>query len=145
MRRHAEAHISETLTKAQQAQEVTRGDNLLGQVRAQQAKAEGLYAEAAKILRRAQRQHDPDTALEAIRTAAATLKETRSYLELLGRLAGELQQNTVNVAVIGSEGGGQLRAKLEALIAGARARLPAEEAPPSIEVTAELVPPEPTP
>jgi hypothetical protein len=97
--RHRANHLVGVIAKASEAEEVARGDGLLAQVREQQVRAEGLYLEAEKILRRAQRRRDPDIALEAIRTAATTLKEARGSMELLARLAGELQETTVNIVV----------------------------------------------
>ena len=83
--RHRE-HLPSQLVKARDAEEITQADTLLEQVRS-------LQTRALSILDRADESGDLKTALAAIR-------EARSNLELLGKLAGELQQEgTVNVTV----------------------------------------------
>ena len=83
--RHRE-HLPNQLVKAREAEEVTQADTLLEQVRS-------LQTRALSILDRADEAGDLKTALAAIR-------EARSNLELLGKLAGELQQEgTVNVTL----------------------------------------------
>ena len=85
LQRHRE-HLPSQLVKAREAEEVTQADTLLEQVRS-------LQTRALSILDRADQAGDLRTALSAIR-------EARSNLELLGKLAGELQQEgTVNVTV----------------------------------------------
>lgn len=85
LQRHRE-HLPNQLVKAKEAEEVTQADTLLEQVRS-------LQTRALSILDRADESGDLKTALAAIR-------EARSNLELLGKLAGELQQEgTVNVTV----------------------------------------------
>lgn len=76
--RHKAAHLPAVLSKAQGAADVTHADDLLGQVRTLQTRTLGILAaaEGAKDLR---------LALQAIR-------EARGNLELLGKLAGELQE-----------------------------------------------------
>jgi hypothetical protein len=72
--------------QAQDAAEMAHADDLLTQVRALQTRTE-------TILSRAERKGE-------LRTALAAIREARSNLELLGRLAGELQDGTtVNVLV----------------------------------------------
>ena len=84
MRRHRDGHIPATLADAQQAAEVADADALLAQVR-------DLQARALKILDRAEDAGD-------LRTALGAIREARGNLELLGRLAGELQDApTVNL------------------------------------------------
>jgi hypothetical protein len=74
------------LLKAKEAREATHADNLLNQVK-------DLQARALSILSQAERSGDLKTALLAIR-------EARGCLELLGKLAGELQSApTVNILV----------------------------------------------
>ena len=86
VRRHAAAHLPEALAAAVDAERVANGDDLLRQVR-------DLQQRAVAILERAEEGGDHRVALGAIR-------EARSCLELLGRLAGELQERqTVNVLV----------------------------------------------
>ena len=84
--RHRENCTGATLAAAQQAAEVARGDDLLSQVLDLQARTLG-------ILQRAEEAGDGRLALGAIR-------EARGNLDLLGRLAGELQAaGTVNILV----------------------------------------------
>jgi hypothetical protein len=83
--RHRE-HLPNKLLKARDAEEVTQADTLLEQVRS-------LQTRALSILDRADEAGD-------LRTALGAIREARSNLELLGKLAGELQQEgTVNVTV----------------------------------------------
>jgi hypothetical protein len=87
LRRHGEAHISATLSHAHKAGEVARADNLLAQV-------QDLQGKALRILRKAERAGD-------LRAATGAIREARGCVELLGKLAGELQDGvTVNVAVL---------------------------------------------
>ena len=86
VRRHAAAHLPEALAAAVDAERVANGDDLLNQVR-------DLQRRAVAILERAEEEGDHRVALTAIR-------EARGCLELLGRLAGELQERqTVNVLI----------------------------------------------
>ena len=83
--RHRE-HLPSQLVKAREAEEVTQADTLLEQVRS-------LQTRALSILDRADDSGD-------LRTALGAIREARSNLELLGKLAGELQQEgTVNVTL----------------------------------------------
>ncbi|MGD1147393.1 MAG: hypothetical protein ABR961_05550 [Thermoanaerobaculaceae bacterium] len=84
--RHAKAHLPTSLAKAHEVTEVTRADDLLAQVRELQAKA-------VTILETAERGGD-------LRSALGAIREARSCVELLGKLAGELQDGvTVNILV----------------------------------------------
>ena len=85
LHRHKE-HIPANLTKAKDAQEVTKADSLLDQVIE-------LRDKALSILAKAERAGDLRTALQGVR-------EAKGCLELLARLQGELQeQTTVNILV----------------------------------------------
>lgn len=140
VQRHTKRHLVRTLANTQAARgatrEATRGETLLAQLERQRLRASHLYESAQRVLRRAERKHDPATALAAIRGATVALAEMRATLELFGRLAGTMPRpagssTTVNVAVAvaGTEAGGHLVAKLSSLIAGAREkRLPSGEA-----------------
>ena len=84
--RHRRAHLPAAILKAQEAADVASGDELFSQGRAQQVRAEELYGEARAVLRRAKRRREPGLVLEAIRTAATTLREARRQIELLADL-----------------------------------------------------------
>ncbi|MFI5165538.1 MAG: hypothetical protein ACHQQS_02875 [Thermoanaerobaculales bacterium] len=80
------AHIPAGLVPAHRAEEVSRADDLLDQVRDLQERAIGILAKA-------------ETAGD-LRAATGAIREARGCLELLGKLAGELQDGvTVNVLV----------------------------------------------
>lgn len=81
--RHKRDHLATAIVKARDSAEAAHGDNLLAKVGKLSKHAESMYAEAERILRRALRDRDHDTALEAIRTAAGTMREARGTLELL--------------------------------------------------------------
>lgn len=84
--RHRTEHIPEHLAKAQDAAEVAEADDLLGKVRELQSRTE-------KILEAAERDGE-------LRTALAAIREARGLLELLGKLAGELQTApTVSITI----------------------------------------------
>ena len=86
VRRHAAKHLPEAMAAAVDAKRVANGDDLLRQVR-------DLQRRAVAILERAEEEGEHRVALAAIR-------EARGCLELLGRLAGELQERqTVNVLI----------------------------------------------
>jgi hypothetical protein len=86
VQRHQENHIPATLSKAKEAEEVSRADALLGQVRALQGKTLG-------ILLRAEGAGD-------LRTALGAVREARGNVELLAKLSGELDERpVVNVLV----------------------------------------------
>lgn len=73
------AHVPAALARAKDAAEVAHGDTLLEQVT-------GLQARTLAILTKAEKTGDLPTALRAI-------GEARRNLELLGKLAGELQEH----------------------------------------------------
>jgi hypothetical protein len=77
IRRHRQ-HIPQLLVKASQAMEVAQADDLLDQVRDLQRRALGIL--------------DKAEAADELRTALAAIAQARGNLELLGKLAGELQQ-----------------------------------------------------
>jgi hypothetical protein len=100
LHRHKEAHLPASLTKAQEAEEVAKADNLLAQVRATLSNCERLYKVSEGILARAVAANNLRTALDAIRTAMAVSREQRGGLELLAKLLGELNESPqVNVLV----------------------------------------------
>jgi hypothetical protein len=84
--RHKTEHLPAHLLKAKEVEEVAQADDLLEQVRHLQAHALG-------ILERAEKAGD-------LRTALAAISQARGNLELLGKLAGELDDRPqVNVLV----------------------------------------------
>jgi hypothetical protein len=96
--RHAASHLPKTLVKAHAAAEVTHADDLLGQVRDLQGRALG-------ILRRAERKGD-------LRSASGAIREARGLIELLGRLAGELQSGTTTINIVALPEWRELRGRL---------------------------------
>jgi len=86
VRRHKENHLPALLAKAEEAKEVARADDLLSQV-------QNLQARTLAILQTAEAQDD-------LRTALAAIREARGNLELLGKLAGQLHDQEVKVAVL---------------------------------------------
>jgi len=86
LHRHKESHLPAELTKAREAQDVTKADSLLDQVIE-------LRNKALSILAKAERAGELRTALQGVR-------EAKGCLELLARLQGELQERTtVNILV----------------------------------------------
>ncbi len=84
--RHAAAHLPQALSKAQDARETARADDLLTQMMDLQRITMALLARAVKA--------------EDLRTALQAVGQARGNLELLAKLAGELQQEgTVNLVV----------------------------------------------
>jgi hypothetical protein len=79
--RHKTEHLPAHLSKAREAEEVAQADDLLEQVR-------NLQAHALNILERAEKAGD-------LRTALAAISQARGNLELLGKLAGELDERPV--------------------------------------------------
>jgi transposase-like protein len=79
--RHKTEHLPTHLLKAREVAEVAQADDLLEQVR-------DLQAHALDILERAEKTGD-------LRTALAAISQARGNLELLGKLAGELDERPV--------------------------------------------------
>jgi transposase-like protein len=79
--RHKSEHLPAHLLKAREAEEAARADDLLEQVR-------DLQGHALNILNRAEKAGD-------LRTALAAISQARGNLELLGKLAGELDERPV--------------------------------------------------
>jgi len=79
--RHKTEHLPTHLLKAKEAEEVAHADDLLEQVR-------HLQTHALDILERAEKAGD-------LRTALAAISQARGNLELLGKLAGELDERPV--------------------------------------------------
>jgi transposase-like protein len=79
--RHKTDHLPAHLLKAREVEEAARADDLLEQVR-------HLQGRALDILERAEKAGD-------LRTALAAISQARGNLELLGKLAGELDERPV--------------------------------------------------
>ena len=79
--RHKAEHLPAHLLKAREVEDVAQADDLLEQVR-------HLQAHALHILERAEKSGD-------LRTALAAISQARGNLELLGKLAGELDERPV--------------------------------------------------
>lgn len=93
--RHKAEHLPAVMVKAEQAKEVTRADDLIGQLQAIAARTERLYTIADGIIGKAVTEADWRTALMAVREASNANREARANLELLGELLGELNRNPV--------------------------------------------------
>jgi CBS-domain-containing membrane protein len=90
LHRHKADHLPVTLTKAKEAGEVARADELLSRV-------ESLQTRTLAVLEAAEETGELRTALSAIR-------EARSNLELLAKLVGELDERPkVNVVLIDAQ------------------------------------------
>jgi hypothetical protein len=105
--RHKRRHLPASLLKAHEAKEAAVAGDLLSQAR-------NLHARTLSILDRAEASGEHRVALSAIR-------EARANIELLGRLAGELQEGPVNI-LISSQWLTLRTAVLEALISYPEAR-----------------------
>ena len=79
--RHKTEHLPAHLLKAKEVEEAARADDLVDQVR-------NLQAHALDILERAEKAGD-------LRTALAAISQARGNLELLGKLAGEIDERPV--------------------------------------------------
>ncbi len=117
--RHHDDHIPAALVKAQEATEAAQADNLLAQV-------VDLRGRAISIL-------DTAVATEDLRVALGAIREARGCLELLGKLAGQLQDGpTVNI-LVSAEWRGLQTVILKALEPHAAARLAVAEALATVE------------
>jgi hypothetical protein len=82
--RHKSEHLPAHLLKAREVEEVAQADDLLDQVR-------NLQAHALDILEQAEEAGD-------LRTALAAISQARGNLELLGKLAGEIDERPVAIS-----------------------------------------------
>ncbi len=86
LHRYKHNYLPAELSKAHEAAEITRADNLLEQVQELQAKAINLLNQAE--------------AAGDLRTALTGVREARACIELLAKIQGELQQEgTVNITL----------------------------------------------
>ena len=79
--RHKTDHLPAHLLRAREAEEAAKADELLDQVRSLQTHALGILERAEKA--------------GELRTALAAISQARGNLELLGKLAGELDERPV--------------------------------------------------
>jgi len=86
--RHKQHHITRIMSRAPDVEDAVRAESLL-------AKTQALYQSAVDILRDSQVTGKQNTALRAIR-------EIRSTIELLAKLAGELDESTRVGVVVGA-------------------------------------------
>ena len=89
LERHKADHLPAGLAKAREAEEAARADDLLSEVR-------GLQARTLAILESAEASGEH-------RTALAAIAEARRNLELLGKLAGELDERPVVNVLVSAE------------------------------------------
>jgi predicted RNA-binding Zn ribbon-like protein len=82
LQRHQQ-HVSEAISKSQEAVEIAHGDDLVSELQQLASEARRLQAKA---------EADGDT-----RTAIAALRELTRLIELRARVAGELKDRQVNV------------------------------------------------
>ena len=101
LQRHGADHLPKELLRAHDEQGVLRGDRLLDGVRTGEDRAESLYVAAETILKRALAVKDLKTAIQSIRAAVDVMGEARAYLELRGRLSGELGAPSTQQVSIG--------------------------------------------
>ena len=99
--RHKVEHLPAHLLKAREAAELASADDLLDQVR-------HLQTHALNILERAEETGD-------LRTALAAISQARGNLELLGKLAGELDERPVMNVLVSTEWAAIRTALMDAL------------------------------
>ncbi len=117
--RHSDDHIPAALVKAQEATEAAQADNLLAQVTDLRDRAIGIL--------------DTAVATDDLRVALGAIREARGCLELLGKLAGQLQDGpTVNI-LVSAEWRGLHTVILNALEPHAAAKLAVAEALATVE------------
>ena len=75
-------HVSETIERAEEAQDIAHGEDILAQVRE-------LHARTLEILAKAERKRD-------LRTALAAIREARGNVTLLATMVGELKPPAEN-------------------------------------------------
>jgi hypothetical protein len=78
-------HLPKSLIKAAEAKEISRADNLIEEI-------ERLRGEAIRISHKAEEQGD-------LRTALMGVRELTRIVELMARLRGEIEQQTINIHV----------------------------------------------
>jgi hypothetical protein len=120
--RHKADHIPAALTQAQEAENVSQADDLLGQVRKRQAQVERLVGISEGLIGRAVQRGDLRTATAAVQAAVSANREVRACLELLAKLLGELDERPVLNLLVAPEWHQVRSALLEALLPYPEAR-----------------------
>ena len=117
--RHHDDHLPAALVKAHEATEAAQADALLAQVTDLRDRAIGIL--------------DTAVATDDLRVALGAIREARGCLELLGKLAGQLQDGpTVNI-LVSAEWRGLQTVILKALEPHAAAKLAVAEALATVE------------
>jgi hypothetical protein len=119
VRRHHDSHLPATLSKAREAEEVSRADDLL-------EKVQSLQSRTLAILDKAE-------GAGHLRTALGAIREARGNVELLAKLLGQLDERpAVNLVLIDPQVRGAIVRALapygEARLAVANALEPFEDA-----------------
>lgn len=84
VQRHAQSHIPQALTRAAEAEEATRADDLLSRVKL-------LEDEAWELLKTAkQRAQEPKASPASLQAASSLVGKVADVLTLFGRISGEL-------------------------------------------------------
>jgi hypothetical protein len=89
--RHNAAHLPASLRQSHEAEEMSRADRLLLELRIGGERIEMLFEQSELMAARAAATGDVRTAIKAIQVAAILLRESREHLELRARLTGEIE------------------------------------------------------
>jgi hypothetical protein len=116
--RHAKAHLPAAMTRASEAAAVAHGDDLLAQVRELQGRALGIL--------------DKAEGCGKLTAALGAIREARGCIELLGKLAGALNDGTTVNVLVSVEWHSTRRTLLAALAPFPEARIAAAAALESI-------------
>jgi hypothetical protein len=90
LQRHKAEHLTRSLVKAHEAREVARADSLLAEVFRQEALFDELDQTAKAIQESAAGEQDRRGVLDAIGVRGSLAHKRRPYMELRGRMTGEL-------------------------------------------------------
>jgi hypothetical protein len=93
-------HVATDLAEAVGVCTKARTQSLLDEVQAASDRVEDLYRLAQSILNNAVGRGDKQTALNAVRSIAHVLRECRNFMELRGRISGELHQTSAANQVV---------------------------------------------
>jgi hypothetical protein len=113
LKRHSRDHLPKLLVEAKQAVEAADADDLLGEVRDLQTRTLAILEAAEET-----RQH---------RTALGAIRESRSNLELLAKLLGELDERPVTNILVSAEWATVRTAMMEVLGPYSQARVAVAE------------------